>query len=135
MLRQKTPLKRKSPLKRTKFKKKAKRNPPTTDEKKYMAWVATLPCSVLNLHCKGRITVQHCQGVEYRGMGQKAGNKETFPLCEAHHLFGPYSIEQMGRKAWEKMHGPQAYHLKKTQEKYRLKEIQDGTFTENTDRT
>lgn len=88
-----------------------------------MAWVATLPCSVLNLHCKGRTTVHHCQGLAYRGMGQKASDFDTIPLCEAHHLFGKYSIEQMGIRAWERceLHGTQAEYLEETKKKWALR--------------
>ncbi|CAB4136999.1 hypothetical protein UFOVP315_34 [uncultured Caudovirales phage] len=41
------------------------------------------------------------------GMGLKSTDFETIPLCEAHHLFGPHSIEEMGSRAWEQMHGSQ----------------------------
>lgn len=126
MLRQKTPLKRKAPLRRTAMKKRPKRRKVTVQGKAYMAWVASLPCSVLNLHCKGRITAHHCQGHEWRGMAQKASDFDTIPLCEGHHLFGKFSIESMGRHPWEALHGSQHQHLAKTKEKHELRSLADG---------
>lgn len=130
MLRQKTPLTRKRPLRRTFMKKKPRRRKVTKDGKAYMGWVASLPCSVQNLHCKGRVTVHHCSGHEWRGMGQKASDFDTIPLCEGHHLSGTFSIESMGRRAWEKEHGSQHQHLAKTKQKWKMKGLRDDTANE-----
>ena len=83
-------------------------------KKEHFDHVARLGCVLAGEwghECRGRTTVQHIQGAEYRGMGQKAPDWMTFPLCEAHHLFGPNSIEHMGRKPWEKKYGPQRFWL------------------------
>lgn len=80
----------------------------------HMARVATFPCVLIGTfkhECRGRTTVQHCQGVIWAGMGQKAHDTETFPLCVAHHLQGPNAIENMGSKAWERKYGEQGFWL------------------------
>lgn len=75
----------------------------------HMARVAQLGCSIGNTRCAGRCTVHHLQGG--KSLSQKASDFETIPLCEAHHLRGPYSVEGMGIRAWERMHGKQKMWL------------------------
>jgi hypothetical protein len=91
--------------------KRKSRPQPNKREKAHVARVATLACVVGNTHCRGRTTVHHKSGA---GMGMRADPFETMPLCEGHHLFGPYSIEQMGSKAWERHHLTQVEYLQVT---------------------
>ncbi len=85
-----------------------------------MARVRTLDCILSpewGRECRGIITAQHLQGVKYRGMGQKASDFETIPLCQhGHHQTGPNSIEVMGQEKWEVRYGTQAYWLEITRE-------------------
>lgn len=79
----------------------------------YLALVAQLPCAVANGRCSGRITCHHKSGA---GMGLRAPDREAMPLCIAHHLHGPKSIEELGSKAWERLHGvSQAELVERTQ--------------------
>lgn len=53
--------------------------PKTLRDKKYLEWVRTLPCIV----CQSTPAVPHHEGV--RGMGLKASDRDTLPLCHKHH--------------------------------------------------
>ena len=71
----------------------------TKAEKQYMDRVAQLPCAIcgaLGVHVHHRRT-----GV---GMGRRASNFDTIPLCPEHHQ-GTTGIHGMGRKAFERHHG------------------------------
>lgn len=96
-----------TPLKRTPMKRRPKKATPKL-EKDHMARVGSLACVVGDEHCAGRTTVHHLSGA---GMGRRASNFDTIPLCEGHHLHGRYSIEHMGSKAWEACHQPQRTYL------------------------
>ena len=75
-----------------------------------MARVAMLPCILADKwshECCGRTTVHHCIGVAFRGMGQKASDFDTLPLCEAHHQHSNNAIHLMGMKPWEAKYGTQ----------------------------
>lgn len=53
--------------------------------------------------CNGRLTVHHVKETP----GAQKNDRRTIPLCEAHHMhdFGPYSIERIGKAAFEKRYG------------------------------
>jgi len=36
-----------------------------------------------------------------RGLGQKCSDRETIPLCAAHHRTGPESHHVLGKKFWQ----------------------------------
>lgn len=101
-LQRRTPLKAKTGLTRSLMRRKPTRRKPGKVDRAYLALVALLPCAVRNACCGGRITVHHRSGA---GMGLRASDFETIPLCERHHLHGPESIEEMGSKEWERFHG------------------------------
>lgn len=83
--------------------------------KAHMARVAQLSCTVADRNCRGRTTVHHKQGD--KSLNQKASDFETMAICDGHHLHGPFSIEAMGIKAWERKHGQQEHHLEITRRK------------------
>lgn len=99
--------------------------------KEHMARVATLVCVAgtspygdpatrLNpqmVCCGGRTTVHHCIGIAFKGMGQKASDFETIPLCDRHHQNGPYAIHHMGQRVWEIAFGTQQEMLALTRER------------------
>lgn len=68
-------------------------------DKAYLEFIASLPCLV-----SGRrpVTVHHV-----RRFGEQKSDRRTVPLlAEFHmHAFGPYSIERMGKPAFEQMFG------------------------------
>lgn len=62
--------------------------------------------------CLKPAEIHHLIGYRYRGMGQKAEDQYTIPLCAEHHR-GQMGIHRLGRKEWERVFGEQEYHLKK----------------------
>jgi hypothetical protein len=54
--------------------------------------------------------IHHLIGIAHRGMGQKAGDEYTIPLCMDHHT-GPEGIHTLGKRAWESKYGDQEYLL------------------------
>jgi len=60
--------------------------------------------------CQRPAEIHHLLGVKYSGMGQKADDKYTIPLCVEHHR-GKQGIHHIGIKTWEDAYGTQAYHL------------------------
>jgi len=120
-LKRKTPLRAKKPMRQRRPVRVASMDdgplPPRKTEQEigHMGRVATLPCCISDQKCKGRITVHHLVGVKYKGMGQKASDFETIPLCEAHHQDGgPGVALHAGVQTWEQNYGTQEYHLQVT---------------------
>lgn len=67
--------------------------------REYMGKVASLPCAICGAH---GVHVHHIRtGI---GMGRRASDFDTLPLCPNHHQ-GAEGIHGMGRKAWERYHG------------------------------
>lgn len=79
--------------------------------REYMGRVAQLPCSICGIH---GVHVHHIRtGI---GMGRRASDFDTLPLCPEHHQ-GMTGIHGMGRKAWERHHGiTELQLLQKTKE-------------------
>lgn len=76
----------------------------SADGKKHMGRVAELGCCLCRRYGYGATpaTVHHIRtGI---GMGRRASDEETIPLCPEHHQ-GASGIHGMGRKAWEMYHG------------------------------
>ena len=74
--------------------------------------VASLPCAICGAY---GVHVHHIRtGI---GMGRRASNFDTLPLCPEHHQ-GKSGIHGMGRKAWELHHGiTELQLLKQTNER------------------
>jgi len=82
----------------------------TKAERDYMGRVAELGCVV----CQMPANVHHKTGGT--GMGQRAGNYDTFPLCGRHHQHGGHGIAlHAGIKTWEESYGTESYHVAETQ--------------------
>lgn len=60
--------------------------------------------------CRRPAQIHHLIGKDYRGMGQKAGDEYTIPLCMDHHT-GENGIHQIGKVTWERRYGAQAIML------------------------
>ena len=60
--------------------------------------------------CRRPAEIHHLIGFAYRGIGQKATDENTIPLCVEHHR-GAQGIHHLGLKTWEKAYGKQDYHL------------------------
>ena len=60
--------------------------------------------------------IHHLIGIKYRGMGQKASDENTIPLCLHHHT-GAQGIHQLGKRAWELKYGAQDELLADTNRK------------------
>lgn len=84
----------------------------TKAERDHMDKVASLPCAICGIH---GVHVHHIRtGI---GMGRRASNFDTLPLCPEHHQ-GMTGIHGMGRKAWERHHGiTELQLLKQTKER------------------
>lgn len=74
--------------------------------------LAELGCII----CGQPAQIHHLIGVKYRGMGQKADNEYTIPLCASCHT-GKNGIHQIGKKTWEARYGTQEELLIKTNKK------------------
>lgn len=121
MIQRKGALKRGSPPKRTAIKRRPRKKR-AGDDRKYMAWISTLPCLLCYLPLYRAGIIQECveSGVEFvfaerhsqesrtevahvgdRGLGQKCRDRETLPLCgDAHHRLGPESHHVLGKLFW-----------------------------------
>lgn len=85
--------------------------PKTAAEKRYMARVAELPCSVCGVW---PVELHHPTGA---GMGLRAKHTDVFPLCPPCHRTGGYGVAvHAGTKKWEKLHGDQWEHVAKTKQ-------------------
>lgn len=101
---------------------------PSKKESEYMAAVATLPCSVNNRDCGGRLEVHHKTGA---GMAKRADHYDTMPLCFNHHSaqtplkFG-HSVHK-GTRTFEATYGTQDEMIAKTK-KLLAFDIQDSNL-------
>ena len=75
-------------------------------EREYMGRVAELGCCI----CRMPAEVHHITtGV---GMGQRADNYSTIPLCPRHHRTGGHGVAiHAGKKTWEKRYSSELEHL------------------------
>src|SRR5512142_103221 len=66
---------------------------------RYLAWIRTLPCIV----CAStrRIEAAH---VGPHGLGQKASDRSTVPLCPKHHRTADDSYHHLGPRKFSKAH-------------------------------
>ena len=83
-----------------------RRKPPTTEERAHMGRVADLGCIVCRNEGAGfvRACVHHLK--TGMGMGQRASNFQTIPLCRVHHQDGPFGVAfHAGSREWQKNHG------------------------------
>jgi hypothetical protein len=64
--------------------------------------------------CRQPPQIHHLIGIKYRGMGQKADDVFTIPLCLYHHT-GPEGIHTLGKRAWEAKYGFQDDWLEETE--------------------
>ena len=69
--------------------------------------------------CRKPAQIHHLIGIKYRGMGQKAGDEVTIPLCSDHHT-GANGIHTIGRKKWKLRYGRQEAMLNWTNEREEL---------------
>jgi hypothetical protein len=62
--------------------------------------------------CKSPAEIHHLLGIKYSGVGQKAKDEFTIPLCPNHHR-GVDGIHQIGIKTWEAKFNTQEFYLEK----------------------
>ena len=65
--------------------------------------------------------IHHLIGTKWRGMGQKADDRFTIPLCMNHHT-GQQGIHKIGMRQWEHNYGTQEYLLEVTNYKIEMLE-------------
>lgn len=84
----------------------AKKKSKTKAEREHLGRVASLGCiACLNLgHFDTPAEIHHITtGV---GMGQRASNFDTLPLCPLHHRTGARKVAiHAGKRIWEEKHG------------------------------
>lgn len=84
----------------------------TAKSRAYMGLVANLPCVVCGTW---PVEVHHKTGA---GMGLRASDYDTIPLCPAHHRTGgPGVAIHAGTRTWEEKYGTQDDHIRETQRK------------------
>jgi hypothetical protein len=84
-------------------------------DRAYMSWIATLPCAVCGVQ---PVDVAH---VGDRAFGQKCPDRQTIPLCRAHHLEGPAAAHVLGKKFWQHHGLNRDEHLASLERAYRVK--------------
>lgn len=76
-------LTRKTPLRSKRAK--PRRRPRDMHDQEFLDWVHRQPCCARELGgCRGRIEADHTG--RDRGIGQKAHDRTTIPLCHHHHM-------------------------------------------------
>lgn len=74
--------------------------------------------------------IHHLIGTKWRGMGQKASDRHTIPLCMNHHT-GAEGIHTLGMRAWEEKFEDQEHLLEVTDLKIEmLKQIQSVGYVD-----
>ncbi len=69
-------------------------------DKVYLAFIRKLPCVICG--CRYGIEAHHA-GIH--GLGQKACDRSTIPLCPKHHRTGADSLHNLGPRRFEQVHG------------------------------
>lgn len=62
--------------------------------------------------CRQPAEIHHLIGIEHKGLGQKAPDDKTIPLCPNHHR-GQQGIHTLGKRVWESKFGKQEILLAK----------------------
>ena len=68
-------------------------------DRKYLAWIRTQPCAV----CGSTRNIEAAH-VGPHGLGQKASDRSTIPLCARHHRTGNDSVHSLGPRKFEAVH-------------------------------
>lgn len=75
----------------------------------HRAWIRKFECAVLGPDCGGRIECAHIEGSGTKGMGMKAADVFTIPLCSFHHA----ERHRIGWRTFDARHGLDALALAK----------------------
>lgn len=75
----------------------------------HRAWVRGFECAVANNDCGGAIECAHIEGSGTKGVGMKANDAFTIPLCHWHHA----DRHRMGWRTFDARHGLDALALAK----------------------
>lgn len=78
---------------------------------RYKAWIATLPCIAcfpawfkIDWPDRQQSPTEVAHVGVIRGLGQKCSDRDTAPLCAAHHRTGPSAHHVIGKNFWD-FHG------------------------------
>lgn len=113
-LRAKKPLRAKAPMKRASERERKERRTgkKTLADKRrrsgrhdpvHLAFVARLPCLCRGrpgLPCSGSVVAAHIRTAANSGTGLKPSDRETVPMCSAHHM-----LQHKGEKTFELQYG------------------------------
>jgi hypothetical protein len=109
-------LQRKTGLKRSGFKRKAKKDKRTYDEKDYFSWLLTQPCIITG---RSEIERSHIRRGAYgAGMGKKPSDYFCIPL-----YWDIHKELHRGDKTWESKYGFQEVYLLKVWQNYGIDRI------------
>jgi hypothetical protein len=86
----------------------------------HLALVRALPCIVCGATPPSE--AHHPKGLEFCGKGQKAPDRDAFPLCPKCHRTGPNAFHRIGKRSWEALYGPQGEHAERTRAILHLEE-------------
>src|SRR5271154_5522491 len=88
-------------------KKRAKLRKGRNHDPEYLEWILSLPCLLCSRQPGGfngsrvlQNTRTEAAHVGKRGLGQKASDRETIPLCVYHHRIGATSHHKLQRHFW-----------------------------------
>lgn len=81
--------------------------PPTAEERRHLAYVASLPCLVCGVK---PVTVHHVTATVHGGRTSRS-HKLIVPLCAAHHQhdYGKLSVERLSHSGFQRVHGIDLY--------------------------
>ena len=85
--------------------------PGRVEDPAYLAKVRALPCDVCGVVPS---EPHHPKGLEFCGKGQKAPDRDAFPLCPFCHRTGPNAFHRIGKRPWEARYGAQRDHAART---------------------
>lgn len=61
--------------------------------------------------------IHHLRGHQWSGMGRRANDEHTIPLCPEHHRTGGYGVAyHAGAQEWERLYGTQGELLEQVNE-------------------
>lgn len=85
--------------------------------KRHLARVVALGCMV----CGDSAVPHHIRSGTSSGMGLKASDFQTIPLCNRHHTTGGYGIAiHAGQEEWEKRYGTELEWLDRVRDELNL---------------
>lgn len=71
-----------------------------TFDKRYLAWIRTLPCLACERAGIEQATRTEAHHAGPRAYGTKVPNSQAVPLCREHHREGKHAVHVIGKRFW-----------------------------------